>query len=74
MADCNPASIRRKLLRALQKIDNYISLVHSGSLKITILIPVYDDWPSLLELVGDIHSARRAPFVRDPVFEALPRR
>ena len=26
-------------------------------LKITILIPVYDDWPSLLRLIGDIHIA-----------------
>lgn len=26
-------------------------------LKITILIPVYDDWPSLLKLIGDIHVA-----------------
>ena len=26
-------------------------------LKITILIPVYDDWPSLLRLIGDIHAA-----------------
>ena len=34
-------------------------------LKITILIPVYDDWPSLLKLAGDTHSARRAPVVPD---------
>ena len=51
-----PASHCRNL-RASRKIDNHISLIHSAAAENHDSHSVYDDWPSLRLLIGDIHVA-----------------